>query len=130
MNYTQLFITTNKHTPAKRDTIAGWVREFLEDAGLDVVRFVPKPVGEPDEEETVKPTSHTCRKAASSHAARFAVPMEEIMKSAGWKNAETFRKHYDLPTQSCPVPQAILDSVKPKPAKKAKPKRLRKSKIN
>lgn len=78
---TQLLITSNKPTKAaKRDTIAGWVKETLGDAGIDITKF----------------TAHSVRSASTSQA-KHSLPVQVIMEAAGWSSENTYRKYYDKP---------------------------------
>ena len=79
---TQLFLSYNKpFEPVSRETIARWIRFVMLKAGLDVSMFTP----------------HSIRAASTSAACRYAVPMDTILNTAGWKNDCTFRKYYNKP---------------------------------
>lgn len=79
-NYNQLFISFQKpHKPVSRDSISRWIKKVLLEAGIDTSMF----------------KAHSTRAASSSAAKRDCVPIEEIMKSAGWSNSNTFHKFYD-----------------------------------
>ena len=41
--------------------------------------------------------AHSTRAASTSKAKNCNVPLDEILKKAGWKSDSTFAKHYDLP---------------------------------
>lgn len=77
-----LFISTMKpfHS-ASRDTISRWVKFLLHKAGVDTGKF----------------QSHSTRAASTSAAAKAAVPLDTILKTAGWASQSTFRKFYDKP---------------------------------
>ena len=81
-NKTRLILTVTKsHKPVSRDSIRRWIRNALQKAGIDVSMF----------------KSHSTRAASTSKAKSSNVPIEEIMKTAGWRSDSAFAKHYDLP---------------------------------
>ena len=53
-------------------------------AGIDVNKFKP----------------HSTRAASTSQAAKRGVPLDIIMKSAGWKSETTFTKFYHKPVET------------------------------
>jgi len=63
--------------PASKDTVARWLKTVLEEAGIN--NFAP----------------HSFRSAASSEMIRRGVPIDEVLKTAGWSNASTFHKFYN-----------------------------------
>jgi integrase len=69
-----LFISSTG-TRASVDTLRKWVMSLLEKTG-------------------VKATAGSCRSAATSAAILRDVPIDAIMKAAGWKRENTFRKYY------------------------------------
>ena len=74
-----LFISTIKpHQAVGPQTLARWIRTVLQMSGIDVDLFKP----------------HSTRHAASTAAYKNAVPMDDILKRAGWSNANTFKKFY------------------------------------
>lgn len=68
------------HEPVTSSTIRRWLKETLKGAGVDKHY-----------------TAHSTRGAASSKAAFCHVPIDSIMKSAGWTEPSTFQKHYQKP---------------------------------
>lgn len=79
-------------------TIGRWLKVILAKAGIDKHY-----------------SAHSTRKAASSKAAFCHVPIDSIMKSAGWSRASTFQRHYQKPiTQFGSVGLALLDSAQGK----------------
>ncbi len=81
-NSQQLFIISRApYTPAARDTVSGWIKAVMADAGIDTSLY----------------TTHSTRKASTSQAADVAVPIGTIMKAAGWSNSHTFARFYRLP---------------------------------
>ena len=71
-------ITVKPFTPAKPDTIANWLKKVLFSSGIDSGRY----------------TAHSYRSASTSAAAFSGVSIMTILKSASWKNVDTFKKHY------------------------------------
>ena len=71
-------ITVKPFTPAKSDTIANWLKKVLLLSGIDSGRY----------------TAHSFRSASTSAAAFRGVSIMTIMKSASWKNVDTFKKFY------------------------------------
>ena len=69
-----LFITQIRpFKPASKDTIAGWIRETLSKAGIDVSIFSP----------------HSTTSAASSTAKKGLVPIVTILKIGSWRSMKT-----------------------------------------
>ena len=81
-NETRLILTFAKpHKPASRDTIRRWIRNVMQLSGIDVSVF----------------KAHSTRAASTSKAKINNVPIEDILKTAGWKSNSTFARHYNLP---------------------------------
>lgn len=79
---TRLILTVVKpYKPASRDSIRRWIRNVMQQSGIDVTMF----------------KSHSTRAASTSKAKSCNVPLEDILKTAGWKSDSTFARHYDLP---------------------------------
>ena len=80
----QLFISFVKpHKPVSRDTISRWVKGTLALAGIDIKMF----------------KAHSTRAAATTAALRCKVPMDTILRTAGWSNAGTFATYYNKEIQ-------------------------------
>ena len=65
-----------------RDTLARWIRTVMCAAGVDTDLF----------------KAHSVRSASVSVAKAChiqCIPIDYIMRKAGWSNVETFRKYYD-----------------------------------
>ena len=78
----QLFISYHKpHKGVSRDTISRWVKHVLEAAGIKTSIYTP----------------HSTRAASTSKAHMKSVPLDVIMKAAGWHSATTFNKFYNKP---------------------------------
>ncbi|KAJ8044060.1 hypothetical protein HOLleu_11420 [Holothuria leucospilota] len=81
-NQSKLVISYRKpHAPVGAETISRWIREVLEAAGVNTKMF----------------TAHSTRAAASSAMHDKGVAIQDIMKTAGWSNAETFARFYKKP---------------------------------
>lgn len=92
----KLMISTLKpHGPASKQTIARWIKLILQRAGVD---------------DCFKP--HSTRAASSSMASMCGIPLTLIVKSAGWKNVNTFAKYYQKPlTDESVSLQCMLNAV-------------------
>ena len=77
---TQLLLSfVPPHKAISRDTLARWTLKTLALAGIDTTRY----------------GSHSTRGAAASAAKRVGIPINLILKSAGWKNEHSFARFYD-----------------------------------
>ena len=56
----------------------------MKDAGVDVTQFKP----------------HSTRAASTSKAKAAAVPIQEILKTAGWSSSRCFDRCYNKPVQT------------------------------
>ncbi|XP_045187813.2 uncharacterized protein LOC123545546 [Mercenaria mercenaria] len=80
---TQLFVALKKpHNPVTKSTIARWIKTLLKFAGIDMTIFKP----------------HSVRAAACS-AVEGHIPIDTILKTAGWTRKSNFRKFYDRPVK-------------------------------
>ena len=94
----QFFISTIRpHAGVCRDTISNWTTDTLELAGIDVVKY----------------GGHSTRGTAASTAKNIGVGMNLLMKQAGWKNAESFARHYhkDILQDATEVGEALLNNA-------------------
>ena len=79
-NETQLFISFMKpYAAVSKDTISRWLKRVLEEAGVDVEVF----------------KAHSTRAASCAKAKSDDIPIDEIMKTAGWTNNKTYKKFYE-----------------------------------
>lgn len=79
---TRVFLTTQRpYQPIARATLSRWVKTVLKAAGVDVVHY----------------TSHSTRSATTSAAAGADVPLDTILRTAGWSGPSTFRRFYNKP---------------------------------
>ena len=75
-----LFISYIKpHGPVSRDSISRWLKSVMVSAGVDCSVYKP----------------HSIRSAAVSKAKNNMVPIDEILKTAGYSSEKTFAKFYD-----------------------------------
>ena len=78
-NTTTLFITTQEpYKAVSRDTLSRWIRDTLIAAAVDIDIFTP----------------HSTRAAATSWAHKCKVPIDTILRTAGWSRQDTFTKYY------------------------------------
>ena len=78
----RLFISYVKpHKGVSKDTISRWIRTVMTDAGIAVNVFKP----------------HSTRSAATSKALQSCVPIQDVLKQAGWSNQRTFDRFYNKP---------------------------------
>lgn len=81
----KLFISFHKpYHCVSKETISNWLKCTLNECGIDTTCY----------------SSHSTRAAASSAAAKNNVSLNEIMMTAGWKNAQTFKKFYHRPAET------------------------------
>lgn len=74
-----LFISTvPPFNTVTKSTVARWVKVLMKKSGVDIDQF----------------GAHSCRAASTSAAAAKGVPIDTIMKSAGWSSAKTFCRFY------------------------------------
>ena len=78
-NISSLFLTYGKpHKAASRNTISRWIKITLSLAGIDIDHFKP----------------HSVRSSTSA-AARAKVPIDSILRTAGWSGHCTFANNYN-----------------------------------
>jgi len=69
MQNTRLFLSyTKPYHPVSKSTLSRWVKHVMEKSGIDIKTFRP----------------HSTRSASTSGALRSGVPLDVIMKVAGW----------------------------------------------
>ena len=95
---TKLFISTiEPHKRVSKQTVSRWIRSTLQGAGIDTAQF----------------RAHSTRAAAVSAAMQSHVPVDVILKTAGWTNESTFAKYYNKPVDKGHVfSQALLHNYK------------------
>jgi hypothetical protein len=67
------------HKNVTKDTISRWIKVILNRSRINTKIF----------------GSHSVRSASTSKAKSNAVPIDEILKKAGWSNVKTFATFYD-----------------------------------
>ena len=78
----RLFISHRKpNEKVSKDTTARWIKTVMMNAGVDTSVFKP----------------HSTRSAAVSKANAAAVPISNILNTAGWGNARAFAVYYKKP---------------------------------
>ena len=77
------------HHPVKCSTIARYVRNMLELAGIDITSF----------------SAHSVRSASTSSARRRNLSMVEICRAAGWSSCRTFGRFYNKDVTDIPPPR-------------------------
>jgi len=92
----RLFISTIRpYRMVSRDTVSNWVKSVLTSAGIDLTLYGP----------------HSTRAASTSKAAFKGVPLNTIVRTAGWSNDQTFRVFYKKPiTRDTSFAHCILNS--------------------
>ena len=96
----QLFISFQKtHKAVSQDTISRWIRTVMQLSGITCNLDVYK--------------AHSTRAASASATHRAQVPVQEILRKAGWSSAQTFAIYYDKNLDSSEssasqFPEAIL----------------------
>jgi integrase len=88
----KLLISTQKpHKGVHKSTVSRWVKTAMLCAGVEK-QF----------------TAHSTRSASTSKAILSGIPLDTILKTAGWANAQTFQKFYHRQvTKSKSFQQAI-----------------------
>ena len=78
----KLWLSFNKpHKPVTKDTITRWVKTVLDKAGIDTSSY----------------TVHSTRTASTSAVSSANLPIDIIMKAAGWSSENAFQKFYNKP---------------------------------
>ena len=66
------------HKPVSRNTLARWLRQVFNGAGVDTARF----------------SAHGTRTASTSAALSSGVPVDVVLRAAGWSSESTFTRFY------------------------------------
>lgn len=92
-----LFLQTVKpFKPIARNTLGKWVKKTLQRAGINMHVFSP----------------HSTRSASTSSAMAKGVPLSTVLRTAGWRSEDTFRKFYDKPVaRDTQFAKAIMHST-------------------
>ena len=76
----KLLISYSKpHNAVSKDTVSRWIKTVMVRSGINIKVYGP----------------HSIRAASVSKAYKSGVPVQQILKTAGWSNAGTFRKFYN-----------------------------------
>ena len=81
------------HKAVSKDTVARWLKVTLGFSGIDTEKF----------------TAHSYRAASTSSNKAAGLNLTEILKTAGWSNAQTFAKHYNKPLESVSYGSKLLE---------------------
>ena len=75
-------------------TISRWIKTVMAEAGIDCTKY----------------KAHSVRAALVSRAASKSVPIEEILKTAGWASARVFSEFYSklISVQTTTFDSAVL----------------------
>ena len=80
----ELWLSFNKpHKPVSTDTIARWIKTVMGKAGIDTSCY----------------GAHSTRAASTSAASSTKLPIDIIMKAAGWSSETTFQRFYNKPIE-------------------------------
>jgi hypothetical protein len=92
---TQFFLSYSKsHHPVAKSTISRWIKTMLYRAGIKDIF-----------------TAHSTRAAATSSAWHSAIPLEDILKRAGWSSNSTFANFYKKPIQRPDMANTMLQKA-------------------
>jgi len=95
-NHSQLFISYQKPCQAiTGQTLSRWISLTMAKAGLNTDVYKP----------------HSTRSAAVSRADERGVPIDLILKKAGWKSSTTFGKYYKKKVEKDTFQNAILQNT-------------------
>ena len=81
------------HKAVSKDTVARWLKVTLGLSGIDTEKF----------------TAHSYRAASTSSNTAAGLSLTEILKTAGWSNAQTFVKYYNKPVESVNYGSKLLE---------------------
>ena len=81
----RLFIKTQRpYSWVSKSTLSHWIKDTLSEAGIDMSCF----------------SAHSTRSASCSAAKKANVPIDTIIKTAGWRQDNVFRKFYNRPVSN------------------------------
>lgn len=75
----------NPHNPASKDTVNGWIKEFLKQSDIDISSYG---------------AHSTCAASSSAASSSPNISLHTIMNAAGWATESTFKEFYDKPADS------------------------------
>ena len=76
-------MVSHTYRPASRDTLARWLREVLDAAGVNIGKY----------------RAHSTRSAAVSAAHSKDLPIDTIISTVGWSSDRTFVRFYNKPVE-------------------------------
>ena len=79
--------------PVSKNTLARWLRQVLNGAGVDTAQF----------------SAHSTRAASTLAALSSGVPVDVVLRAAGWSSESTFTRFYRK-EPAVNMGQALLDS--------------------
>jgi site-specific recombinase XerD len=85
------------HNPVTSSTLARWIKDILQLAGIDTETF----------------SAHSIRRASTSEALRQGISISEILNMADWSQENTFSKFYYRPQFNVSPGKAVLSAYKP-----------------
>ena len=92
----QLLVTCIKpQTPAHRDTIARWLKNLLQWAGIDTQTF----------------QAHSYRSASTSFAKSALVPITDILQQGQWVTEKTWQTYYNREIAPPPPTSTFADRI-------------------
>ena len=92
----QLFISFLKpYKSVSKSTIARWIKTVMGSAGIDTLKF----------------KAHSTRAASVSQASQKDIPLDLILKTAGWSNAKTFARYYKRPISNSDEERTFASSI-------------------
>ena len=93
-----LFISyARPHLAVTKNTISRWIKSMLETARIDISIY----------------KSHSTRAAALTAMKENLFPVEDILRTAGWSNVQTFATFYDKPIDSARTTSDALFNTTP-----------------
>lgn len=89
-----LFISYVKpYKPVTSSTIGRWIRSVMKSSGIDCEKY----------------KAHSVRSASVSRAKNCQIPIQDIMKTAGWSSARTFSQFYDKKIDNIEYSERVLN---------------------
>lgn len=93
-NVNSLFISYIKpYRAVTSATIGRWIRSVMTSSGIDCEKY----------------KAHSVRSASTSRAKNCQIPIQDIMKTAGWSSARTFSQFYDKKVDNIDYSSTILN---------------------
>ena len=94
-NVNSLFISYIKpYKAVSSATIGRWIRSVMSSSGIDCEKY----------------KAHSVRSASASKAKFCQIPIQDIMKTAGWSSSRTFSQFYDKKVDNTDYSSTILNN--------------------